>query len=287
MPEAGPILRLPDRVLDLGRRARIMGVVNVTPDSFSDGGRFFDSQVAIEQGIKLAEEGADILDVGGESTRPGSEGVSVQEELDRVLPVIQGLAAGCDAVISIDTSKAAVAEAALEAGALIINDIAALRSDPDMAALAARSGAGLILMHMLGTPKTMQANPVYGDVVAEVRDFLAERAQAALAAGVKPDSIVVDPGIGFGKTLEHNLRLIRRLDVLAGLGYPVLLGASRKAFLGKITGQEVPSLRRWSSWGVHVLGAALGAHIVRVHEVQGLREALQVVGAVMGAEDAA
>lgn len=287
MPDTGLTLHLPDRVLDLGRRTHIMGVVNVTPDSFSDGGRFFDSRVAVDQGLKLAAEGADILDVGGESTRPGSEGVSVQEELDRVLPVIQGLAADCDAVISIDTSKAAVAEAALEAGALIINDISALRGDPGMAALAARSGAGLILMHMLGSPKTMQANPVYQDVVAEVRDFLAAQAQEAVSAGVEKNRIVVDPGIGFGKTLEHNLLLIRRLAALAALGYPVLLGASRKTFLGKITGQEVPALRRWSSWGVHLLGAALGAHIVRVHEVEGLKEALMVADAVMRAEEAA
>ncbi|MCB2185690.1 MAG: dihydropteroate synthase [Deltaproteobacteria bacterium] len=262
-----------------------MGVVNVTPDSFSDGGLFLSTQAAVEQGVRLWEEGAHLLDVGGESTRPGSDSVPVEEEIRRVVPVIQALAAQTSAVISIDTMKAPVARAALEAGAAVINDVAALRFDPDMAALAAESGAGLILMHMLGSPKTMQANPVYEDVVAEVTAFLAARAGAARAAGVPPERIVVDPGIGFGKTLAHNLTLIRRLDRLAALGYPVLLGASRKAFIGTLTGR--PALERlYGTLGVHVLGAALGADLVRVHDVGPLVEALKVVDAVLAAGEA-
>lgn len=271
--------------LPLGQGTLVMGVVNVTPDSFSDGGLFLSTQAAVEQGVRLWEEGAHLLDVGGESTRPGSDSVPVEEEIRRVVPVIQALAAQTSAVISIDTMKAPVARAALEAGAAVINDVAALRFDPDMAALAAESGAGLILMHMLGSPKTMQANPVYEDVVAEVTAFLAARAGAARAAGVPPERIVVDPGIGFGKTLAHNLTLIRRLDRLAALGYPVLLGASRKAFIGTLTGR--PALERlYGTLGVHVLGAALGADLVRVHDVGPLVEALKVVDAVLAAGEA-
>jgi len=263
-----------------------MGVVNVTPDSFSDGGRFLDGRAAVEQGLKLAAEGARILDIGGETTRPGSEPTPAAVELDRVLPVIRELKARCDAVISIDTNKAEVAAAAIQAGAEIINDITALRGDPEMAALAARTRAGLVLMHMLGTPRTMQQDPRYADVVAEVRDFLAERAAAALVAGVEREAIALDPGIGFGKTLGHNLELIRNLPVLARLGYPVLLGASRKAFIGQLTDRATPAERLWGSVGVHVLGAALGARILRVHDVAPLREALLVTDAVLAAREA-
>ncbi len=275
---------LPTGGLELGPRTLIMGVINVTPDSFSDGGRFYGEAQAVEQGLALAEAGADILDVGGESTRPGSDPTSASEEMDRVLPVIESLARHCGAVISIDTYKAAVAQAALEAGASIINDITALGGDPEMAATAAQSKAGLVLMHMKGQPRTMQANPVYGDVVKEVRDFLAQQAAQAQAAGVAPEAIVLDPGIGFGKNLEHNLALIRNLGALAELGYPVLLGASRKTFIGKLTGREIPGERLWGSLGVHILGAALGADIVRVHDVAPLREALAVCDAVMAQE---
>ncbi|MCF8032165.1 MAG: dihydropteroate synthase [Desulfarculaceae bacterium] len=258
-----------------------MGVINVTPDSFSDGGLFYDEAKAIEQGLALAEEGADLIDVGGESTRPGCEPTEAGEEMERVLPVIEALARHCPAVVSIDTYKAEVAAAALEAGAQIINDITALRGDKRMAALAADRGAGLILMHMRGDPRTMQEKPEYNDVAAEVRDFLAAQAGLALDAGVAPESIVVDPGIGFGKTLEHNLQLIRDLPLLAELGYPVLLGASRKRFIGTLTGREEPRGRVWGSVGVHLLGAALGADILRVHDVAPLREALAVNDAVM------
>lgn len=286
MTEAPRRIRLPRGELPLDQGTVIMGVVNVTPDSFSDGGQFFDRQAAVEQGLKLAAEGARILDIGGETTRPGSEPTPAAVELDRVLPVIRELKARCDAVLSIDTNKAEVAAAALEAGAEIINDITALRGDPEMAALAARSQAGLVLMHMLGTPRTMQKDPHYDDVVAEVRDFLATQAKAALAAGVEREAIVLDPGIGFGKTLTHNLELIRNLPALARLGYPVLLGASRKAFIGHLTGRATPADRVWGSLGVHLLGAALGARIVRVHDVAPLRDALLVGDAVMAAREA-
>ncbi|MCB2193180.1 MAG: dihydropteroate synthase [Deltaproteobacteria bacterium] len=275
---------LPHGGLQLGPSTLIMGVVNVTPDSFSDGGLFYAKAQAVEQGLALAEAGADILDVGGETTRPGSEPTPAAEEMERVLPVIQELARRCPAVISVDTYKAEVARAAVEAGARIINDVTALGGDPDMAAVAADTKAGLVLMHMQGEPRTMQANPIYGDVVAEVREFLAQRADRAQAAGVDKESIILDPGIGFGKTLEHNLALIRNLAALAELGYPVLLGASRKRFIGTLTGREIPKERLWGSVGVHVLGAALGADIVRVHDVAPLKEALTVCDAVMAQE---
>lgn len=286
MTEAPRRIRLPRGELPLDQGTVIMGVVNVTPDSFSDGGRFLDRQAAVEQGLRLAAEGARILDIGGETTRPGSEPTPVAVELDRVLPVIRELKARCDAVLSIDTNKAEVAAAACTAGAEIINDITALQGDPEMAALAARSRAGLVLMHMLGTPRTMQQDPHYDDVVSEVRDFLAAQARAALAAGVEREAIVLDPGIGFGKTLTHNLELIRNLPALARLGYPVLLGASRKAFIGHLTGRATPADRVWGSLGVHLLGAALGAQIVRVHDVAPLRDALLVGDAVMAAREA-
>ncbi len=272
------------RRLTLGRRTLIMAAVNVTPDSFSDGGLFYEPQRAVEHALELAEQGADILDIGGMSTRPGSEPVSPQEELQRVLPVIQRLAAACDKPISIDTYRASVAQAALEAGATIINDITALQGDPRMPELAARSGAGVVLMHMQGRPRDMQKNPTYQDVVAEVRDFLAQRAQAAQAAGVARRRIVLDPGIGFGKTFDHNLQLIKGLPALVELGYPVLVGASRKAFIGHLTGREDPLERLNGTIAVHVLAAALGAHIVRVHDAGPLREALAVSDAVMAQE---
>lgn len=275
---------LPAGGLELGPRTLIMGVINVTPDSFSDGGRFYEEAQAVEQGLALAEAGADILDVGGESTRPGSEATSAGEEMDRVLPVIEALSRHCQAVISIDTYKAKVALAATQAGAQIINDITALGGDTAMAQTAAQTKAGLILMHMQGQPRTMQANPTYDDVVVEVRDFLAQRAAQAMEAGVAQEAIVLDPGIGFGKTLEHNLALIRNLAALAGLGHPVLLGASRKSFIGALTGRPTPADRLWGSVGVHVLGAALGADIVRVHDVAPLREALAVCDKVMAQE---
>lgn len=276
-------LRLPRAELTFGKRTLVMGVVNVTPDSFSDGGLFLAAEDATAQGVRLCDEGADVIDVGGESTRPGSEPVDADAELARVMPVIEGvLAARPEAIISIDTSKAAVAQKALMAGAQIINDVTALRADDDMAALAAKSGAGLVLMHMQGRPRDMQKDPSYDDVLAEVCGFLAERADLARRAGVPAESIMIDPGIGFGKNLEHNLTLIRGLGRLRSLGWPVLLGASRKAMIGTITGRPADE-RLWGTVGLHVAGAMLGADMVRVHDVAPMREALMMSDAVMAA----
>ncbi|KMY65759.1 dihydropteroate synthase [Desulfocarbo indianensis] len=264
-----------------------MGVVNVTPDSFSDGGRFLETGAAVEQGLKLLAEGADVLDIGGESTRPGSDPTSPADELKRVLPVIQGVLAGAPrAVISIDTYRTQVASEAIKAGAQVINDVTALRGDPAMADLAASSGVGLVLMHMRGQPKTMQVNPEYDDVVGEVGAMLAAQAQAAQAAGVARERIVIDPGIGFGKNLQHNLTLLHNLSQLRAVGYPVLLGASRKAMLGMLTGGKGSDQRLWSTIGVHVAGAMLGADMVRVHDVEPVRDAVLVADAVLRGEKA-
>ena len=257
-----------------------MGVVNVTPDSFSDGGLFRDPALAVEHARKLVGEGADVLDVGGESTRPGSEGVSVAEELDRVRPVLEGLSAVA-AEISIDTTKRAVAEAALDCGASIVNDVSALRSDPELAALCAERGCGVVLMHMLGSPRTMQDDPRYDDVVDEVKAFLAERIEYAMAAGVAEQRIWVDPGIGFGKTLEHNLELLRRLGEIRSLGRPICVGTSRKSFIGKITGRDAHD-RLGGTIASNVLALANGAEVFRVHDVREVREALAVAEVLLG-----
>ena len=259
-----------------------MGVVNVTPDSFSDGGRFFDCDAAIRHGLELEAEGAAILDIGGESTRPGADPVGASEELRRVLPVIEGLiAAGAKAEISIDTSKAEVADQALRAGATIVNDVTALRADPEMAPVVAAEGAALCLMHMLGDPRTMQDDPRYDDVVAEVSAFLQERMAVAVAAGVPVDRIVLDPGIGFGKTVAHNLELLRRLDELVAVGRPVLIGTSRKSFLGRLTGRDVEH-RLAATIATNVIGYIHGASIFRVHEVAPVDDALKVAAATVG-----
>jgi dihydropteroate synthase len=258
----------------------VMGVVNVTPDSFSDGGRFLDPERAIEHGRLLLDDGADLLDVGGESTRPGAEAVDADEELRRVGPVIEALAAD-GASVSVDTSKATVAAAALDAGAEIVNDVSALRTDPEMATLCAERGCGVVLMHMKGTPRTMQESPSYGDVVADVRAFLAERIEAARAAGVSEERIWIDPGIGFGKTVEHNLELLRRLGELRELGRPIVIGTSRKSFIGEITGREVDE-RLGGTVASNVLALAAGAEVFRVHDVRAVREALAVATAVLG-----
>ena len=259
-----------------------MGIVNVTPDSFSDGGEFLDPARAIEHGLRLVDEGADVLDIGGESTRPGAAEVSAEEELGRVVPVIEGLiAAGCAAEISIDTSKADVADRALAAGATIVNDVTAL-GDERMAAACVRGEASLVLMHMKGTPRTMQDDPVYDDVVDEVREFLAEALARAVSEGVPEEVIWLDPGIGFGKTVEHNLELIDRLAELRELGRPIVLGASRKRFLGTITGREVHD-RLGGSLAASVIGASRGAEMLRVHDVAATREALAVADAITGA----
>jgi len=258
-----------------------MGVVNVTPDSFSDGGEFLDARAAIAHGKRLVEEGAEILDVGGESTRPGAEAVSAEEELRRVVPVVEGLAGG-GATISIDTSKLAVAEAALDAGAEIVNDVTALGADPQIAALCAERGAGLALMHMRGEPRTMQRDPHYDDVVDEVKALLAERVELAVSAGVPADRIWVDPGIGFGKTVEHNLELLARLGELRELGCPILIGTSRKSFLGELTGAPVEA-RLGGTIASNVLAYAAGAEVFRVHDVREVREGLTVAAAILGA----
>jgi dihydropteroate synthase len=258
---------------------KLMGVVNVTPDSFSDGGLYLDPTTAIAHGRELAEAGAAILDVGGESTRPGAAPVAAEEELRRVEPVVAALAGVAEA-ISVDTSKAAVAEAALDAGASIVNDVTALRGDPEMAALVADRGAGLVLMHMAGDPRTMQVNPEYGDVVGEVRDFLAARMEAAVAAGVDESRIWLDPGIGFGKTVEHNLELLRGIPELATLGRPILLGTSRKSFIGRTDGSETDS-RLGGTIATSILAALSGAAVLRVHDVREMAQALKVASAVL------
>lgn len=254
-----------------------MGVLNVTPDSFSDGGRFLDAEAAIRRGKEMAEQGADILDVGGESSRPGAEPVPVEEELRRVIPVVRALAAETGCLLSVDTVKARVAREAIAAGAHIINDISAMTMDPAMPALAAESGAGVVLMHMQGTPRTMQAAPAYTDVVAEVRDYLLARAERLVEQGVARDAIAIDPGIGFGKTVEHNVALLRGLDELAATGFPVAIGVSRKSFLGKITGREVGD-RLAASLGAMAFAVGRGARIVRVHDVLESCDAVRVLG---------
>jgi len=257
-----------------------MGVVNVTPDSFSDGGLYLDPGAAVAHGEELAAAGAEILDVGGESTRPGAEEVAAAEELRRVEPVVAGLAGG-EATVSVDTSKAAVAEAALDAGAEIVNDVTALRGDAEMATLCADRGATVVLMHMLGTPRTMQRDPVYGDVVAEVKDFLARRVEAALAAGIAEERIWLDPGIGFGKTAEHNLELLRRLAELRELGRPLVIGTSRKSFIGRLDGSDAGE-RLGGTIASSVLAAAEGAEVLRVHDVAEVGQAMAVAGAILG-----
>ena len=273
-----PILRwrCRDLVLEAGARTLVMGILNVTPDSFSDGGQFFDMQRAVEHGLRMARDGADILDVGGESTRPGAASVSEEEERHRVIPVIRALARRTEKPVSVDTCKARVAEEAVAAGARIINDVTALAGDPDMPRVAAESGAGVVLMHMRGTPRTMQEDPRYGDVVAEVRAFLEDRVVVAVRAGVAPEALAVDPGICFGKTVEHNIALLVHLKRLTELGRPVLVGLSRKSFIGKITGCDVQERAAASIAGAAYC-ALRGAHVLRVHDVKETCEALRFV----------
>lgn len=262
---------------------RIMGVVNVTPDSFSDGGRYLDTAVAIEHGLELEAEGAAILDVGGESTRPGAAPVSETEELRRVIPVIEGLiAGGTNAQISIDTYKSGVATRALDSGATLVNDVTALRGDPEIAAVVAEANADCCLMHMLGDPRTMQQDPRYGDVVNEVKAFLEERMAFAIASGIAEERILLDPGIGFGKTVAHNLELLRRLGEFLDLGRPVVIGTSRKSFLGKITGREVDD-RVAATVATNVLAYERGARVFRVHDVAPVHDALAVTAATVSA----
>jgi len=258
---------------------KLMGVVNVTPDSFSDGGQYLDPAAAIRHGVELVGDGAVVLDVGGESTRPGAEPVGEDEELRRVEPVVDGLAGV--ATVSIDTSKAAVAAAAIDAGASIVNDVTALRGDPEMAGLCAERGVGVVLMHMPGDPRTMQDDPRYGDVVDAVKAFLAERLELAVSAGIEEERVWLDPGIGFGKTLEHNLELLRRLGELRELGRQLVIGTSRKSFIGRIDGSDVDD-RIGGTIASSVLAAVEGADVLRVHDVAEMAQALRVATAVLG-----
>jgi len=273
------ILETPHGDLHLDR-TRLMGVLNVTPDSFSDGGRFFGTENAVRQGLALVEAGADILDIGGQSTRPGSVRVDADEEALRVVPVIRALRERIKIPISVDTYSAQVAGEALEAGASMVNDVSALRADPELVRVVAKAKVPLVLMHALWPPETMQDDPTYVDVVEDVISFLEERARWAMAHGVSREKIAIDPGIGFGKNLEHNLELFRGLPQLLGLGYPLVVGPSRKRFLGALTGKPVEQ-REWGTAGAVALCAAFGAHVVRVHNVEAMRDVVRVVDAIV------
>jgi dihydropteroate synthase len=273
--------------LVLGHRTCIMGIVNVTPDSFSDGGKFFSNQAAVDHGVRLAAEGADIIDIGGESTRPFSEAVMETEEIRRVVPVIEALAARVNVPLSIDTTKAEVARRAIAAGASIVNDVGALRLDPGLGRVVADAGVPLILMHMLGQPRTMQVNPVYEDLVGEITSFLADAVSRAENSGVDRSRIIIDPGIGFGKNLRHNLELLRHLDAFKILDLPILIGVSRKAFIRKLLKKDdMPDLAADQpvvATGTQAAVAAAvlnGAHIVRVHDVAETRATLRVIDAI-------
>lgn len=273
------ILEWPGGRLDFSAGCIVMGVLNVTPDSFSDGGEFLGRDKAIEHGVKMASEGAAIIDVGGESTRPGAEVVSAEEQIRRVVPVVEELSKSVDVPISIDTYNVEVAKAALEAGASMINDITAL-SDEGMAELAAERQVPVVLMHMQGAPSTMQIEPKYDDVVADVLQFLLERAKHAEESGIERNKIFIDPGIGFGKTVEHNTLLLKHLDKFVSSGYRVLVGTSRKSFIGKITGRENPAERIFGTAATVALCVAAGVSIVRVHDVAEMLDVVEVAHAI-------
>jgi dihydropteroate synthase len=274
--------RIGSRTLDLTQRGLIMGIVNVTPDSFSDGGRFADPGRAVEHALAMVAEGADILDIGGESTRPGAEQVGEAEELRRVLPVIRALRSQSQVLISIDTMKASVARAALDAGADIINDVTGLRGDAAMVRLAAKRDCGLVAMHMIGDPQTMQTSPHYENVVSEVRAYLEERLRILTAAGIAPERIALDPGFGFGKTLEHNLSLLRHLPQLAIGDRPLLIGVSRKSMIGKVLHSTDMADRHWPTIALTAYAREHGARIIRVHEVKPNAQALRMIEAILG-----
>ncbi|NNC90291.1 MAG: dihydropteroate synthase [Akkermansiaceae bacterium] len=269
------------RRLDLTRRALVMGILNTTPDSFSDGGSFEETEPALRHARDMISEGADIIDVGGESTRPGAEAVGVDEEIARTVPVIERLRGEWDGLISIDTSKAAVAAEALAAGADIVNDVTGLRGDVAMAEVCRESGAGVVVMHMQGQPRTMQEHPEYNDVVVEVRSFFETRHRELVELGLREGCLVFDPGIGFGKSQDHNLLLLRRLDQLSPGGRPLLIGLSRKSFLGKAMGSPDLALRSWPTVALTAYTRSKGARIHRVHEVGPNREALRMAEAIM------
>ena len=279
MHASGYVINTRHGPMDARRRTVLMGIINVTPDSFYDGGKRLDPDRAVADGIALIEAGAEVLDIGGESTRPGAKPVSLEEELQRVLPVIRGLRRNVNVPVSIDTYKAQVARAALSEGADIVNDISALRFDPQMAGLLAAEKVPVVLMHMQGTPRTMQTEPCYSNVLREVQEFLTIQVHVAIEAGVKRENIIIDPGIGFGKSLDHNLTLLRGLPALAALGQPLLVGASRKAFIGKILGLE-PDDRLEGSLAAAIASVFGGAHIVRVHDVKETRRSIRVADAI-------
>jgi len=270
------------RSLDLTRHSRVMGILNVTPDSFSDGGRHAGTAAALDHARRMIVEGAEIIDIGGESTRPGSEPVSSTEEMVRTLDVIAALRAEWDGWISIDTTKASVAEAALAAGADIVNDVSGLRADPDMAGVCAATACGVVVMHMLGEPRTMQSAPFYHDVVEDVKAFFTSRMADLIKAGISPECLCFDPGIGFGKTLDHNLALLRTLETLSPPGRPLLLGVSRKSFIGKILGSDDLTLRDWPTVAITARAREKGVMLHRVHDVRPNLDALRMTEAILG-----
>jgi len=269
------------KVLSLGSRTHIMGILNVTPDSFSDGGRFAERNVALEHAREMISQGADIIDIGGESTRPGSEPLTEDEEVKRIIPVIERLSAEFRGPISVDTYKSSVAQKALQAGASIVNDISGLRFSPDMARIVADHGAAVIIMHIKGTPRDMQVNPVYRDVIGEIMDYLGEGAGIALKAGIDRARIMIDPGIGFGKTLEHNLTILERLNEFGALGFPIVLGTSRKRFIGTVLDIAEPKDRIEGTAATVALGIQRGARIVRVHDVGYMTKVARMTDAVV------
>jgi dihydropteroate synthase len=274
--------RTSQRTFDLTRRGAIMGILNVTPDSFSDGGRHLAVDAALEHARRMIAEGAEILDIGGESTRPGAVPVPAAEEIARTVPVIRAIRQEWDGCISIDTMKAAVAAAALQAGADVVNDVTGLTGDSEMTAVCRDTGCGVVVMHMRGTPRTMQANPRYEDVVEEVRAFFVERLETLVAAGLDADALCFDPGIGFGKTLEHNLALLREVGNLSPAGRPLLLGVSRKSFIGKILGSDSIDDRNWPTVALTAYGRDAGVRLHRVHDVKPNVEALRMTEAILG-----
>jgi dihydropteroate synthase len=268
-----------DRLIEFPERPLIMGIVNVTPDSFFDGGRYLDAGAAVAHAVRLVEEGADLLDVGAESTRPGADAVSVAEECRRAIPVVTALARAVTVPISIDTSKAAVARAALDEGAVLVNDVTALRGDPAMADVVAQTGAGIVLMHMSGTPGTMQQAPRYDDVVGEISEFFEDRIRFAMAHGIVKRQIILDPGIGFGKLLEHNLALLARLCHFTLFECPLLVGVSQKGFLGQLLDRPVQD-RQWGTAAAVAMAVDRGAGILRVHDVAAMKDVVQVAAAI-------
>lgn len=276
-----PTWRVRDTVLTFERRRLVMGVLNVTPDSFSDGGLFLVADTAVAHGLEMVAKGADIIDVGGESTRPGAEPVEEKEEMRRVLPVLERLASSTHALLSIDTNKASVAAAAVKAGASIVNDISGLGFDPRMSTVVAESKAALVLMHIQGTPLDMNQSPEYQNIVAEVKDYFRERLSLAATSGIDLERVVLDPGIGFGKTTRHNYTLLRELGQLTELGRPILLGSSRKRFIGEVVGNKPPEERVWGTASSVACGVMAGAHIVRVHDVAEMVDVVRVAEAVV------